>query len=193
MAKYSNFETLKITGAHGASVDLTDVSMFTHVVNANATNGTTTIAGVQAGTTFGLTTSNDTNDSVTIDLQNENNAGDETTITFGTTAAGVTLGTVTASDFETLNYNTGGASSVNSLVDADLATLNVSGAKPYNTGATAANLATIDASAMTGNFIMGAAMGKQLLQSPQVQVPILYMPVPVHQLLILALVMTHQR
>ena len=162
MAKYSNFETLKITGAHGASVDLTDVSMFTHVVNANATNGTTTITGVQAGTTFGLTTSNDTSDSVTIDLQNENNAGDETTITFGTTAAGVTLGTVTASDFETLNLVTqGGASSVNSLVDADLTTLNVSGAKNLTiTAATAANLATIDASAMTGNFIMGAAMGK---------------------------------
>ena len=105
------FETLKITGAHGASVDLTNVSMFTHVVNANAT-GTTTIAGVQAGTTFGLTTSNDTNDSVTIDLQNENNTW---TAIAGTTAAGVTLGTVTASDFETLNLVTqGGASSVNS-------------------------------------------------------------------------------
>jgi len=162
LAQYSNFETLKITGAHGASVALTDVSMFTHVVNANATNGTTTISGVQAGTTFALTTSNDTSDSVTIDLQNENNAGDETTITFGTTAAGVTLGTVTASDYETLNLVTqGGASSINSLVDADLTTLNVSGAKNLTvTAATAASLATIDANAMTGNFIMGAAMGK---------------------------------
>jgi hypothetical protein len=162
LAKYSNFETLKITGAHGATVDLTDVSMFTNVLNANASNGTTTISGVQAGTTFALTTSNDTSDSVTLDLQNENNAGDATTITFGTTAAGVTLGTLTASDYETLNLVTqGGAASINSLVDADLTTLNVSGAKNLTvTAATAASLATIDASTMTGKFIMGATMGK---------------------------------
>jgi len=162
LAKYSNFETLKITGAHGATVDLTDVTMFTSVTNSNATNGTTTISGVQAGTTFALQANNDTSDHVTIDLQNEDSAGDTTTITFGTTAAGNTMGTLTASDYETINMATqGGASSINSLVAADLTTLNASGAKNLTiTAATAANLATIDASAMTGNFIMGAAMGK---------------------------------
>ena len=162
LANYSNFERLELTDASTeTAIDLTGVSMFNIVKSSDATNGTTTVNGVAAGTNFEITGMDTTTDNFTAALADDT-AADATTVTLGTTTAGVTAGTLTLADHETISIVTqGGASSVNSLVAGDLTTLNISGGKNFTlTAATATSLGSIDASAMTGKFIMSAAAGK---------------------------------
>jgi len=162
LANYSNFERLLLTDASTeTAIDLTGVSMFSIIKSSDATNGTTTVNGVAAGTNFEITGMDTTTDNFTAALADDT-AADSATITLGTTAAGVTAGTLTFNNHETLTIATqGGASSINSLVGSDLTTLNVEGAKNLTlTNATATSLATLDASGMTGKLIMSNAVGK---------------------------------
>jgi S-layer protein len=117
------------------------------------------------------------NFTATADLQTDNLAGDAIEVTLGTATAGMaTLGTLTGGtqdlstafnltlsvdDYETVTVvSAGGANTIASLASGDMTTLVVQGSKALTVSAlTAANLATINASASTANVSV-VATGK---------------------------------
>ena len=161
LAQYSSFETLDLTDAAGAAtVNLAGVTMFTKLVNSDSTTGATVISGAPANLAVAITVANNNNESTTLTLAT-NTTTDAITVSVGGTAA-VTMGTLTLANHETVTLNsiTSASNSVGQLTTAAAKTLNITGDKQLTvTAGTAGVLKTIDASAMTGKFIMGASFG----------------------------------
>ena len=162
LANYKNFEVLEITGAGGATVALAGVTQFTKLVNSDGTsNGTTTITGVgSAMTTLGLTAGAGSNENTTLTMATDTTA-DSISVEIGSTTAGtaVAYGTLTLADHETINIaSSNAANSIAALTSGDATKLVATGTKDLTVTAftSSSNLKTIDASAMTGAFIMGA-------------------------------------
>jgi len=161
LANYSNFETLELTGAAGATVALSGVTGFNKVVNADDSTGTTTITGAGSNiTTLAITVAGGTDENTSLALAT-NTSSDSINVEIGpasgTTA--VTMGTLTLNDHETINIASAGAdNSIGALTSSSATSLVATGAKDLTITAftSSSNLKTMDASAMTGQFIMGA-------------------------------------
>jgi len=161
MANYSNFERLTITDGGTNTVNLDGVSMFSIIRNTDDTNGEdTTISNVSAGTVFEITAGGNGDEETTVTLKADTMT-DATTVTLGGTATGVDV-IFQGDNYETISLVSQGAANLVDVDSTDLTTLNASGAKSLtlSSGTAAANLATIDASAMTGAFVMEAVEGK---------------------------------
>ena len=168
LANYSNFEFLEISddAVDGATVSMTGLTSYTKIIGSEVNNGnaTTTITGVGTAVTtlalVGTTAATTANDDYTLSLAADTSA-DVLTLDVGstqTTAVALALGDITLGDIETLTINsTGSTNSIASLVVGDATSLIATGSKALTVSAlTSANLVTINASAMTAAFIMGA-------------------------------------
>jgi len=160
LANYSGFERLTITAGSGATTDLAGVDMFSIIRNTDDTNGTTTVNNIAAGTNLELRGLNSDADVTAVTLAN-NTLADSMTVTLGSATAGMT-GALTANNHETISIVSQGGANNLIVTSTGVTTLNVSGAQNFtlDTTTAAANIATIDAGAMTGNFLMDAAEGK---------------------------------
>ena len=186
-AKFTNFETLKITTVTGAGA--IDVSGVAGIVNFVAGDGvtsaaTTTVNGLGAGANVTLTGDLITNDGTLAVAHKTDTSADTINLTLShaytddnnTVALAIAVTeTVTATNVETLNVTststdlqtadhvTGYKADVvtNTLVltDAQLVTLNITGDKAlvYATAGTETKLATIDASANTAGVDIDAS------------------------------------
>ena len=166
-AGVSGFEILDISGAAGATFDLANFAnnTFTGVAVTEET-ASETANNVVAGSTIymgGLTAITATSD-LTVGVKGAALAGrnsDSLNISVGGTAA-VDFGTLTAASVESLTIAAGGATTGNSiavLTAAAATDLVLTGASALEITAftSSAALTNIDASAMTGAFVMGAA------------------------------------
>jgi hypothetical protein len=164
MGNYTNFERLTFTDGGTTTTNMDGVSGFGIIRNTDDTNGEdTTISNVAAGTVFEITAGGAGNEETTVTLKTDTSS-DATTLTLGGTTTGVDV-VFQGDNYETINVVSQGAANLVDIDDTDLTTLNVSGSKglTLSTGSSAANLATIDASALTGAFVMEAAEGKSTI------------------------------
>jgi len=163
LANFSNFEVLKLTDASTeTAINLDGLEMFTKVINTDTTDGATTITNAAAGTALAIEISNDVNDDTTLSLKTDT-SDDSIDVTIGaaTGTTAVTTGDLTLDNHETINIESISAdNSIGVLKSTDAKVLNVTGDKDLLISAftTSGNLETIDASAMTGDFVMGAAL-----------------------------------
>ena len=161
LAKYSNFERLDMTNSgDGTTTDLTGNTMFSIIKNSDSAVATTRVDGISAGVNLEMVGQDADGDVFRTELASDTLA-DSTTLTLGTLTTGVT-GKIQGDDYETMTIvNNAGASNL-IVTSSDLATLNVQGSKSFtlDTITGAASMATIDASTMTGAFVMEAAEGK---------------------------------
>jgi S-layer protein len=186
-AKFTNFETLKITDALTAGS--TDVSAFAGVVNFVAGNGvgagvTATAAGLGANANVTLTGDLGTNTGELVVAPKTDTAADTINVTLAhsylddnnTVAADIAItAKIGATNVETLNvtstsintltadtvagYKADVVTNTLSLDDVQLVNLNISGDKAlvYTTVGTETKLASIDASANTAGVTISAA------------------------------------
>jgi len=162
LARYSSFETLAITGGNGQTIDLSGVSMFTTLVNSDDTTGTTAVNNIAADTALSVTVAGGTDENTTLTLAN-NTATDSINVTVGSALAGgtaVTMGTLTLNNHETINIESKNSAnnSIAAVTSSNATNLVATGDKQLTLTAFTSSslLKTIDASAMTGKFIMGA-------------------------------------
>jgi hypothetical protein len=163
LANYSGFERLTITAGSGQTTDLAGVDMFSIIRNTDDTNGTTTVNNIAAGTNLELRGTDTDGDVTALTLANDTLA-DSMTVTMGSATAGAT-GALTANNHETISVVSQGGANNLIVTSTGLTTLNASGAQNFtlDTISAAANLATISAGDMTGNFLMDAAEGKSTI------------------------------
>ncbi|WP_295521808.1 calcium-binding protein, partial [Limnohabitans sp. Rim8] len=156
----TNFEFLRADTALAQDmVQFTTNAGFTRLVSNVAGNVTFTNVATTTNELRAISTDANT---LTFDrlLDNSSNA-----VTIGTfTDADTTIATLVANDEETINIVAGGATTagrtfeITALTDADLVTLNVSGATNFSTsiGVTSTKLATVNASTNTGTVTISA-------------------------------------
>jgi len=164
MVNFSNFEILELTNNAGATaIDLDGLSMFTTIVNSDDTGATSTINNAAANTALSITVAGGNDENTTLSLKDDT-ATDSINVTIGaaTGTTAVSMGTLTLANHETINIETvsGATNTIAALTSADATLLNVTGEKNLTVTAftSSTNLETIDASAMTGNFVMSAAL-----------------------------------
>ena len=164
LANYKNWEVLYAADAAGTNfnLDISDVDGFTTVINADDTTGLTTFT-VGAGVNAAIRVAGDDDEDTTIAL-GEDTTDDAITVSIGASTSqgtAVTMGTLTLDGYEAITLSsTNTKDTIGSLVSNTAKSLTVVGDTDLTlTAYTAASVKTIDASEMTGKFIMGAAGG----------------------------------
>jgi Ca2+-binding RTX toxin-like protein len=162
LANYKNWEVLYAAAAGGNNLDISGVDGFLAVYNGSDAAATTTFT-VGAGVNAAIQVAGDGDENTTIAL-GEDTTDDAITVTLGgstSQSAAVTMGTLTLDGYESITLTSVNTKdSITSLVSNTAKSLTVTGDKDLTLAAyTAASVKTIDASAMTGKFIMGAAGG----------------------------------
>lgn len=156
-AHITNFETLELT-AGGLTQSASALSGIT-TLSVNEADGanTSTFTNATNSMTLAIKAVGNAGDNVTLTNATDT-ATDSKTVTLGTSTSGVTFGTLTLSDDETITINNAlGTSGITSLVSSDATKLVLNADKALTiTGVTAASLATLDASASTANVTVGA-------------------------------------
>lgn len=165
MANYSGFEFLEATsGSTGAGINLSGVTQFTKLVNSDTAAGTTTITNAPATMSLAITVANGSDENTSLTLAT-NTAADSINVNIGpagSSTTAVAMGTLTLANHETINIASAGANnSIGVLTSAAATKLVTTGAKNLTVSAftSSSSLKTIDASAMTGALVMGAAIG----------------------------------
>lgn len=162
LANYKNWEVLYAAAAGGNNLDISGTAGFLTVVNGNDATATTTFT-VGAGVNAAIQVAGDGDENTTVAL-GEDTTDDAITVTLGgatSQSTAVTMGTLTLDGYEAITLNSVNTKdSITSLVSNTAKSLTVTGDTDLTLAAyTAASVKTIDASAMTGKFIMGAAGG----------------------------------
>jgi Ca2+-binding RTX toxin-like protein len=161
-ANVTGFEVLDVTGdfTQDASVVAGITSLVANA--AGAAHDTVAFTNASATQTLNVRSVDSADDDVSLALATDT-PSDTATVTLGTATAGVTFDDLTLNDAETINIaNNGGTSAIAELISGDATSVVATGSEQLTmTAFTAANIATVDASAMTGDFIMGAAASNQ--------------------------------
>ena len=156
MANVTGFEVLEETTNNVTQTMASVLTGVTKLVSSALTDGganTVTFTNVGSGVTALQVTGTE---GIIASLA-VNTSADSVTLTYGSSTAGATVaGQTTLNDYETINIVSQGAANGTGAFSATSATtLNVSGSKTLTLGATTATaITTIDASAMTANFVM---------------------------------------
>lgn len=172
MSQVAGITTMNVTSAradgtagdttHG--VTLSNISATTNTLNITGLANTDATAGDDLTVTVtGTRAINTTADAMTVNLGSSTATSGSTQLAVGAAGAGVILNVSLANEESiTLNSN-GGASGTNfigTLTDTSATTVTATGARALSVGAFSATVTrTVDASAMTGAFIMGTNAG----------------------------------
>ena len=172
MSQVAGIATMNVTSAradgtvgdttHG--VTLSNISATTNTLNITGLANADTTAGDDLTVTVtGTRAINTTADAMTVNLGTSTATSGSNQLAVGAAGAGVILNVSLANEESiTLNSN-GGASGTNfigTLTDTSATTVTATGARALSVGAFSATVTkTIDASAMTGAFIMGTNAG----------------------------------
>ncbi len=150
-AKYTNFETLRVSGTFDASL----IGSITAIELSGATNSITSMTATQAAAVTGRADIGGT----TLALATATGNSDVLSLTLGTgKGAAFDTGTLVATGFETINIKAnpvaGDADTtavIAAITDANLTTLNLTGTAVTLTDAATTKAVTIDASGLTGS------------------------------------------
>ena len=161
-SKVTNVETIAVDAA--VEVDLSTLTGVTTVRSTSIAAGTTTFSGLAGTEALSIRSAVVGNATVVTATKAVDGTADSLAVTIGnaTATAGVVLNTLNANDAETITITSSSvANTISTLASTDATKLTVAGSVGLTvsafTGSSA--LKTIDASAATAAFIMGAAIG----------------------------------